>query len=108
MAWAHPVAPVVKELTREEAFDIAMGTRRGLRLLRKPTLDAIPRLKVDDRAVQAVVEPLLAGCDNAVQLGSRPGHNHFNQKRHLVTRQIYKQRRMEQRRHWRSGASFAA
>jgi len=61
MAWAHPVAPVVKELTREEAFDIAMGTRPRLRLLRKPTLDAIPRLKVDDRAVQAVVDlPLVA------------------------------------------------
>ena len=26
-----------------------------MRLLRKPALDAIPRLKVDDRAVQAVV-----------------------------------------------------
>ena len=61
MAWAHPVAPVVKELTREEAFDIAMETRARLRLLRKPTLDAIPRLKVDDRAVQAVVDlPLVA------------------------------------------------
>jgi hypothetical protein len=61
MTWAHPVAPVVKELTREEAFDIPMGTRPGLRLLRKPTLDAIPRLKVDDRTVQAVVDlPLVA------------------------------------------------
>jgi hypothetical protein len=61
MAWAHPVSPVVKELTREEALDIAMGTRPRLRLLRKPTLDAIPRLKVDDRAVQAVVDlPLVA------------------------------------------------
>ena len=38
-----------------------MGTRPRLRLLRKPTLDAIPRLKVDDRAVQAVVDlPLVA------------------------------------------------
>jgi hypothetical protein len=58
---AHPVAPVVKELTREDAFDIAMGTRLRLRLLRKPTLDAIPRLMVDDRAMQAVVDlPLVA------------------------------------------------
>jgi hypothetical protein len=38
-----------------------MGIRPRLRLLRKPTLDAIPRLKVDDRAVQAVVGlPLVA------------------------------------------------
>ena len=28
-----------------------------------------------------------------IQLSSCPGHNHFNQERHLVTRQVYKQRR---------------
>jgi hypothetical protein len=56
MAWAHPVALVVKELSREEAFDIAMGTRPRLRLRCKLALDAIPRLKVDDCAVQAVVD----------------------------------------------------
>ena len=40
---------------------IAMWIRPRLRLLHKPTLDAIPRLKVDDRAVQAVVDlPLVA------------------------------------------------
>jgi IS5 family transposase len=55
MARAHPVAQVVKEFTREEAFDIAMGTRPRLRLLRKPTLDAIPRLKVDAEMTSANV-----------------------------------------------------
>ena len=61
MAWAHPIAPVVVKLPCEKGFSIAMGTRPRLRLLRKPTLDAIPRLKVDDRAVQAVVDlPLVA------------------------------------------------
>jgi hypothetical protein len=59
MTCAHPVASVVKELTCEEEFDIAMGIRPRLRLLHKPTLDAIPRLKIDDRAVQAVVDPRL-------------------------------------------------
>jgi hypothetical protein len=61
MAWAHPVAPVVKELTSEKGFSIAMGIRPRLRLIHKLALDAIPRLQVDDRTVQAVVDlPLVA------------------------------------------------
>ena len=61
MAWAHPIAAIVVKLAREKGFGIAMGTGPRLRLLRKPTLDALPCLKVDDRAVQAVVDlPLVA------------------------------------------------
>src|ERR1700722_19287339 len=55
MAWPHSVASVIVKLPREKGFGIAVGGRPRLRLLRKPALDAIPRLKVDDRAVQAVV-----------------------------------------------------
>ena len=61
MARAYPIAPIVKELTREEALDIAMGTRPRLRLLRKPTLDAVPDLLFDNCWVQAVVDlPIVA------------------------------------------------
>ena len=42
MAWAHPVAAIVVELASEKGFGIAMGICPSLRLLRKPTLDAVP------------------------------------------------------------------
>ena len=66
MAWPHSVASVIVKLPREKGFGIAVGGRPRLRLLRKPALDAIPRLKVDDRAVQAVVNlPLVAKPSHA-------------------------------------------
>ena len=35
-------------------------------------------------------------------------HNHFNQERHLVTRQVYKRRRAGVLAEWRSGGLIAA
>jgi hypothetical protein len=61
MASAHPIAPIVVKLAREKGFGIAVGRRPWLRLFRKPELDVVPSLLVDDRGMQAVVDlPLMA------------------------------------------------
>jgi hypothetical protein len=65
----------------------------------EPGLAAVSTTTAGDAAVSKYEDAA------EVQFSSRPAHNHFNQERHLVTRQIYKQRRTAALAEWRALAA---
>jgi hypothetical protein len=51
MAWTHSIAAIIVKFAREKGLNIATGIRPWLRLRRKPELNAVPSLLIDDRGM---------------------------------------------------------